>query len=81
VETSATYVAEPVSESISHCAPTVCIQPPMLLMNCAVHISVNSRCRNGAHADPVADAALPDAGGATPMGTVSPMFLRQRSGW
>ena len=51
VETSATYAADPVIVSISHCAPTVCIQLPMLLTNCAAHIAANSRCRNGAHAE------------------------------
>jgi hypothetical protein len=51
VWTSATYVAEPVSVSISHCAPTVCIQLPMLLTNCALHIAANQRWRNGAQAE------------------------------
>jgi hypothetical protein len=44
--------AELVRLSISHCAPTVCIQLPMLVMNCASHIAANERCRNGAHAYP-----------------------------
>ena len=51
VWTSATYVADPVSDSISHCAPTVCIQLPMLLTNWALHIAANQRWRNGAQAE------------------------------
>ena len=38
--------------SISHCAATVCIQLPVSDTNWAPHIAANSRCRNGAHADP-----------------------------
>ena len=49
---SVTGTADVVSESISHCAPTVCIQPPTLLTNWAPHISLNRRERNGAQAEP-----------------------------
>jgi hypothetical protein len=48
---SATGAAAVVSESISHCAPTVCIQPPTLLTNCASHIARNVGERNGPQAD------------------------------
>ncbi len=41
--TKATYVAEPVSVSMSHCAPTVCIQLPTLLTNAAADIAANIR--------------------------------------
>jgi len=66
VETRATYTAEPVSDSISHWAPTVCIQLPMLLTNWADHISANSGCRNGAQAEPGAGAAAAGAGAGAP---------------
>ena len=39
--TKATYAAEPVSVSISHCAPTVCIQLPTLLTKAAADIAAN----------------------------------------
>ncbi len=42
---------------MSHWAATVCIQLPRLLTNWAVHIAVNSRCRNGAQAEPALVAA------------------------
>ncbi len=48
---SATSVTEVVSVSISCWAPTVCIQPPTLLTNCAEDISAKALERNGAHAD------------------------------
>jgi hypothetical protein len=43
VWTSATYAAEPVKVSISHCVATVCIQLPVLLMNWAPYIAANRR--------------------------------------
>jgi hypothetical protein len=48
---SATGAAAVVSDSISHCAPTVCIQLPMLLTSCAVHIARKSPDRNGPHGE------------------------------
>jgi len=41
--TKATYAAEPVRVSISHCAPTVCIQLPTLLTKAAAAIAANIR--------------------------------------
>ena len=58
----ATSVVERVSDSISHCAPTTCIQPPMLLMNCALHIAPKVRLRSGAQAAPDAGGTLPPVG-------------------
>ncbi|GAA3104447.1 hypothetical protein GCM10010464_79580 [Pseudonocardia yunnanensis] len=46
------------SMSINHCAPTACIQPPMLLTNCALHIPANARWWNGAQADSGAGGAV-----------------------
>ncbi len=40
--TNPTYAAEPVMANISHWAPTVCIQLPTLLTNCAPHIAAKS---------------------------------------
>ena len=36
---------------MSHWAPTVCIQLPTLLTNCAPHITANSLWAKGAHAE------------------------------
>ena len=41
--------AELVSEVITHCAATVCIHDPTLLVNCADHNRRKSGWRNGAH--------------------------------
>jgi DNA ligase D-like protein (predicted 3'-phosphoesterase) len=66
-------VAELVSVSINHCAPTVCIQLPTLLTNWADHIAVNVRLRNGAHADPDGDATA-----ASPLQRVGRGFTAPR---
>lgn len=40
----------------SHCAPTVCIQVPMLLASTASHSILNTRCWSGAQGDVVEGA-------------------------
>ena len=49
--TIATSVSAPGSSTSSHCAPTVCIQVPIMLPTCASHNARNALMRNGAHAD------------------------------
>ena len=39
------------SSTSSHCAPTVCIQVPIMLVSWAIHSARNARTRSGAHAD------------------------------
>ena len=51
-EIALTSRAEVVSESITHCAATVCIHEPMLLTNCADHSLLKSGSRIGAQPDP-----------------------------
>ena len=66
-------MADVVNEIISHCAATVCIHPPTLLTNCALHMAAKACEWNGAHAEPFgAGSAVPwpwsarsDAFGAT----------------
>ena len=36
---------------MSHCAPTVCAQVPVLATNWAIHSARNQVCRSGAQAD------------------------------
>ena len=57
--TNATNMAAFGSPTSSHCAPTVCIQVPIMLASCAIHSARNARTRNGAQADtPTAAAPL-----------------------
>ena len=48
-ETAPSKNAERVSPVITHCAATVCIQEPTLLVNCADHSRRYSGKRSGAH--------------------------------
>jgi hypothetical protein len=41
----------------SHCAPTVCIQVPMLLASTASHSILNTRCWSGAQGE-IAEGAV-----------------------
>src|SRR4051794_4147282 len=57
--TNATNVAALGASTSSHCAPTVCIQVPIMLASCAIHSARNARTRNGAQVDtPTAAAPL-----------------------
>ncbi len=50
--TSETKIAACGTATRSHWAPTVCIQPPMLLATSANQIARNGPLRSGAHVDP-----------------------------
>ena len=58
--------------SINSCAPTVCIQPPTLLTNCADAILAKSRERNGAHAEEPAFPDAPSRGGSSVDSAIKP---------
>ena len=61
-ETAPSRNAERVSPVITHCAATVCIQEPTLLVNCADHSRRNSGKRSGAQPPSCAAAGFPTAG-------------------
>ena len=59
--TSETSAAAFGASTSSHCAPTVCIHVPMLLMSTPAHSHRKPRRARGAHTDESAtDGALPD---------------------
>ena len=72
--TRATSVAAFGASTSSHCAPTVCMTVPMLLISTPSHNQRKARCRNGAQAE---DSAATGGGGGAAVVTASLAVTRR----